>query len=434
MPIHIVSPGDTLSSIASSYNLSPELIQNYNRLPNPAQLIPGQSILILIPDTTYSVQQGDTLLSISNTTGLTIAELLQRNPQLILRDIIYPGETLVLTFQDQTFTPLETNSYAYPYINRDILRSALPYLTYLTIFGYGFDLDGNLIPVEDEELIALAKEYHTQPMMLLSSITEQGTFNSNLTKALLENPELQQTVLTNILEVIEEKGYAGLDIDFEFIPPETAQAYIDFVELAASLLNPKGYIVHVDLAPKSSADQPGLLYEAHNYAALGMAANQVLVMTYEWGYTYGPPMAVAPLNQVRRVLEYAITEIPTEKIQMGIPNYGYDWQLPYEQGRAATSIGNMQALEIASTYGTEILYDDLAQSPYFYYTDNMGISHVVWFEDVRSITAKLNLLKELNLNGAGYWNAMRPFYPNWALLGSMFSITKHSDTTSAQES
>lgn len=424
MTIHVVSPGDTISSIASTYKISPQYIQNYNRLPNPDRLVPGQSILILTPASTYTVLPGDTLFSISASTGLTTQELLQRNPQLIIRNTLYPGETLVLTFENQTFTPIVTNSYAYPYIDRDILRSALPYLTYLTIFGYGFDLEGNLIPVEDEELIALAIQYDTQPMMLLSSITEQGNFNSNLTQALLESPDLQQTVLTNILNVIKEKGYAGLDIDFEFIPPQTAQAYIDFVQLASSILNPEGYLVHVDLAPKSSATQPGLLYEAHNYAALGAAANQVLVMTYEWGYTYGPPMAVAPLNQVRRVLEYAITEIPTEKIQMGIPNYGYDWQLPYESGRAAVSIGNMQALEIAAAYQTEILYDELAQSPYFYYTDENGTSHVVWFEDVRSITAKLNLLQELNLNGAGYWNAMRSFYPNWSLLGATFSIEK----------
>ncbi|MCI8370904.1 MAG: hypothetical protein HFI75_00620 [Lachnospiraceae bacterium] len=135
-------------------------------------------------------------------------------------------------------------------------------------------------------------------------------------------------------------------------------------------------------------------------------------------------MAVAPLNQVRRVLEYAITEIPPEKIQMGIPNYAYDWTLPYQRGRAAASIGNIQALEIARAYGAEILFDPDAQTPYFYYTTENGQAHVVWFEDARSINAKLELLKELQLGGAGYWNVMRPFYQNWSILNQKFSIVK----------
>lgn len=424
MLIHVVEPGDTLPDIAAQYGLSVSFIQNYNRLPNPEQLVVGQTILIVYPETTYTVQTGDTLASIGEQTGLTTLELLQNNPQFIFRNTLYPGETLVLTFQDQESIPLEVNGYAYPYINEYTLRSTLPYLTFLTIFGYGFDLEGNLTTIDDEPLIALAKEYQVAPMLLISSITPGGTFNSNLAAALMSDPQLQETVLNNILQVIQTKEYAGLDIDFEYIPPESAQGFIDFVTRAAQLLNPLGYIVHVDLAPKSSADQPGLLYEAHNYPALGAAANQVLIMTYEWGYMYGPPMAVAPLNQVRRVLEYALTEIPAEKIQMGIPNYAYDWILPYERGRPATVIGNMQALDIALTYGAEILYDETTQTPYFYYTDNNGQSHVVWFEDARSIDAKLNLLQELQLNGAGYWNLMRPFYQNWSILKQHFSILK----------
>lgn len=134
------------------------------------------------------------------------------------------------------------------------------------------------------------------------------------------------------------------------------------------------------------------------------------------GYTYGPPMAVAPLNKVRQVVEYALSEIPREKILMGIPNYAYDWPLPYESGvTKARVIGNVEAVRIAAENGASIQFSELAQSPYFTYTSN-EVSHEVWFEDVRSIEAKLNLAKEYNLMGVGYWNLMRPFRANWLLL------------------
>lgn len=136
-------------------------------------------------------------------------------------------------------------------------------------------------------------------------------------------------------------------------------------------------------------------------------------------------MAVAPLPQVRRVLEYGVTEIPAEKIFMGMPNYGYIWTLPHVPGTSrATSIGNQEAVRIAATYGARILYDETAQSPHFSYR-NAGVLHEVWFEDVRSILAKSELLDELALLGFGYWNIMRPFAQNWLLLAIRYHINKY---------
>lgn len=127
-------------------------------------------------------------------------------------------------------------------------------------------------------------------------------------------------------------------------------------------------------------------------------------------------MAVAPLNKVREVVEYALTEIPREKILMGIPNYAYDWPLPYERGiTKARLIGNVEAVQIAAENGVPIEVDEAAQSPHFTYVRD-GITHEVWFEDVRSIQAKLNLAREYDLLGVGYWNLMRPFRANWLLL------------------
>lgn len=186
-----------------------------------------------------------------------------------------------------------------------------------------------------------------------------------------------------------------------------------------------GYTLSVALAPKTSADQPGLLYAGKDYRALGAAADSVLLMTYEWGYTYGPPMAVAPLNKVRQVVEYAITEIPPEKINLGIPNYGYDWPLPFVQGETkAKTIGNIEAVRIAVSYGAEIQFDETAQSPFFRYYDRSGVEHEVWFEDVRSLQAKFDLIDEFNLRGPGYWQIMQLFRANWLLLAERFRILK----------
>ena len=134
-------------------------------------------------------------------------------------------------------------------------------------------------------------------------------------------------------------------------------------------------------------------------------------------------MAVAPIPQVRQVLDYAVTEIPPGKILLGIPNYGYDWPLPFRQGETrARSLSNQEAVALAVRYGAEIQYDETAQSPFFYYTAEDGLSHMVWFEDGRSMEAKLLLVSEYGFLGAGYWNLMRPFAQGWTVLDGLYEV------------
>lgn len=376
----------------------------------------------------HIVSKGESVYQISMKYNIPVQEVIEKNG-LVYPYTLVPGQALFLAVNDARRTgSLYVNGYAYPFIQKTVLDSAIPALSSLTIFGYGFTTTGELIVPGDEELLQTAKDNNLMPVFLISSLTADGTFSSENASYLFANEWLQDTLLQQILEIMLEKGYERLDIDFEFIKLEDKEGFIGFIQKAVDLLHPQGLMVHVDLAPKTSAEQAGLLYEAHDYRRIGEIADTVLLMTYEWGYTYGPPMAVAPLNKVRQVVEYAVTEIDVNKIYMGIPNYGYDWKLPFVRGTTkAETIGNEQAVQRAIQYGSEIFYDETAMSPYYYYTAADGATHVVWFENVVSIQAKLDLIREFGLLGAGYWNLMRPFTQNWRLLESEFVINKSTD-------
>lgn len=191
--------------------------------------------------------------------------------------------------------------------------------------------------------------------------------------------------------------------------------FTQFVGDVTTAVNELGYEVTVDLAPKTSSTQSGLLYEGKDYMGLGNASNRAFVMTYEWGYTYGPAMAVAPINKVRQVLEYATTQIPSEKISMGIPNYGYDFTQPYVRGESkAKTIGNIEAVNIAINNNSIIMFDEISKTPFFSYVED-NVTHEVWFEDARSIWEKYKLIKEYNLYGFGCWQIMQLFRPMWIL-------------------
>ncbi len=423
--IHIAEQGETFFSIANEYGVSAERIIADNGLFGLETPVPGQALIILQPETVYVVNEGDTLYSISQDFGISVDNLRQRNPSLAQTNILNPGETLAISYIDETNIPITIYGFLYPNIKSVPLNSALPSLGYGAVFSYGANAEGNLIEADDARVLTELRTGGTIPMMVLSSITEEGSFDSNLASRLFNNPEIQDKVISNILNKMAEKGYGGLDIDFEFVNAEDKEAYVNFVSKTTTALNQRGYTVNVDLAPKTSATQSGTLYEGHDYRALGEAADTVMVMTYEWGYTYSEPMAVAPIDQVRKVLEYAISEIPNEKIYMGIPNYGYDWRLPYEKGvTKARLVGNEEAISLAAENNAEIMFDEKSQTPYFTYTGSDRAMHEVWFEDIRSIKAKFDLVDEFGLRGAGYWNLMRNFNQNWAFVGYRYNPIK----------
>jgi spore germination protein len=425
MIIHVVQPGETIFSIAARYNISPQKIIIDNELTNPNALVPGQTLVILIPEVVHLVQPGETLADIAQAYGTTTVNLLQMNPFIEYADQILPGDQITISNNVEKRGTIYTLGYTYPHIDITVLLKTLPYLTYLTIFTYGITEEGQLIDIEDEDLIRMARDFGVAPLMLISTLTEEGTFSNELAHIILNDPVVQDNLIDNVLENLRAKGYAGLDIDFEYVLPEDEEAFINFIQKVHDRISPEGYILFTALAPKTSADQPGLLYEAHNYPRIGEASDRVLLMTYEWGYTYGPPMAVSPIDKVREVLDYAVTEIPRDKTYMGIPNYGYDFILPYVQGVSrADSVSNVEAVELASEVGANIQYDEVSQAPFFIYYDDQGRQHRVWFEDARSIMAKLDLYSEYGFEGVGYWNIMRYFPQNWLLVSNLYDIAR----------
>lgn len=380
MKIYVVQPNDSVDAIASSQNVSAQSIIYDNQLVYPYALAVGQALLL--------------------------------------------SEADALEVPDASAYPAYAGGYAYPFISRWALQQTLPYLSDLFIFSYGFTTEGELIPplLDDTFMITMAKDFGVAPILTLTPFGPDGQFSNYLITRVVNNETAKQQLIENLTAQIRERGFDGVDIDFEYILPEDKFAFTDFVREVRTAVNALGFPVSVALAPKTSDTQTGLLYEGKDYGLLGEAADYVLLMTYEWGYTYGPAMAVAPINKVRQVVEYALTRIPAEKINLGIPNYGYDWTLPFVRGTSkATTIGNIEAVQIAIQRGADILFDETSQAPYFnYILDNF--THEVWFEDVRSLTAKFNLVKEYGLRGMSYWQIMQLFRANWLLLNDTFTI------------
>ncbi|CQR45775.1 Spore germination protein YaaH [Paraliobacillus sp. PM-2] len=427
MQIHVVKSGDSLYSIANIYGTTYQAINEANELDNPNQLVVGQSLVIPIIGQFYYVQPGDNLYSIAQQFNLSYQELAAIN-NINPNSTLSVGTRLYIPEQEQP--TIESNAYIEPFGNtvsttlENAAEKNTPYLTYLAPFSYRVNRKGNLIAPPLNNFAAIANKNDATLMLVVTNL-EEGAFSAELGNLIVTDQAVQDTLLTDIIETAKKIGFRDIHFDFEFLPVTAKESYNTFLRKAKDRLAKEGLLMSTALAPKTSSEQKGEWYEAHDYQAHGEIADFVVLMTYEWGYSGGPPLAVSPIDKVREVVEYALTEMPASKIMLGQNLYGYDWTLPYEPGgEYAKAVSPQQAILLARDNNVAIEFDQEAQAPFFFYTDKDGKRHEVWFEDARSIQSKFDLIKELNLRGISYWKLGLAFPQNWLLLEDNFAIKK----------
>lgn len=417
MIIHVVKPGESVYSIANLYGVAASQIISDNELANPNQLSVGRALVIMRGSQQYTVRSGDTLYAIARRYGVTVDQILAANPQITNPALIYPDQVITIPTEGQKLGTIVVNGYIYPSNDLRALNRTLPYLTYLSIFSYMVNGDGTLVPIDDEAMIRAARNAGVAPLMVINN----RRFSSDVASELLYSDAAQDRLIGNVLQIMRTKGYYGLNIDFEYVYPSDREAYNRFLAKISAAMRENGFVVSSALAPKYSATQSGILYEAHDYPIHGRLMDFVVIMTYEWGYRYGPPMAVSPVPQVRRVLDYAVTAIPRNKILMGMPDYGYDWT---EGETPAEHLSAQQAVNRAYEVGAAIQYDPVAQAPFYTYYDGQGRRHTVWFNDARSWQALLRLVDEYDLLGVSLWTIVDYSPQLWLVLNSMYNVEK----------
>lgn len=425
MTIYVVKPGDSLWAIGKKFGVMPAHIADVNKINETQNLVVGQTLIIPSRERAYVVKPGESIWSISKKFGVSVNSILETN-NISDASAIYPGMVIRIPEKSKNYGYMEVNGFiqpSNPEKERAVLNESVQYLTYVTPFSHHVNADGSLTPLNDALILQIAKANKTAPMVSVSNISGDN-FDTKLISSILNNDDLQQTLITNILDLIKRTGSLGVVVDFERIPPEDREKYNNFLRKLTARLHPQ-YLVATALAPKTSDVKTGSWHGAHDYKAHGEIVDFVIIMTYEWGWSGGPPMAVAPLNEVRKVINYAVSVIPPKKIMMGIPLYGYDWTLPYTpKGEFAEAIGNQAAIDRAGKYKTVIKYDEKSESPHYGYFDENGKEHVVWFEDARSVEAKYKLASQYGLRGVSYWSLAQPFPQNWQVLDNMFKIVK----------
>ncbi len=427
MTIYIVQPGDTMLSIADKFGVSATRLILENGIPNPNDLVIGQTIVITFPKETYVVKEGDTLSEIALDHGISIMQLYRNNPYFWDRKYIFPGEEIVISYDTQA--TIATNAYAFPFIERNLLKKSLPYLTYLSILNYKTLRRGEIESYyDDSELIETAKQFGVVPLMLVTSSTFQGERNPEMIYEILLNPDYQDRHAQRMLNVLKEKGYYGVNITITFLNETNQELYLNYLKRVTGLLHKENYLVFITIDPNFVIEENQTIFENVDYTTYNELIDEAYLMRFYWGTQYGPPMPVSSIENISLYLSYIVQMIEPKKINIGFPLLGYDWRLPYIQGFSeANALTLDNAIDLASSMKSIILFDDVSQTPYFEYSieeSGRKIKHIVWFVDARTIYAIVNLVLENGLRGAGVWNIMSHYPQLWLIINSNCKIEK----------
>lgn len=268
----------------------------------------------------------------------------------------------------------------------------------IAIFMHPVDEHGRISGKTSENAMKVSQTANIQTLALVHNLVPGG-FDEKRAHALLQSYNSRARAIADILSILEKQGYDGVNIDLENINPKDRQNLTAFMNELRARLKPHGYLVTMSV-PAKTQDHAGQDWVgAFDYYALGKACDYIMLMTYDEHSQFSNAGPVASFPWVERVIKYAITQIPKHKVLMGIPAYGYDWNLATGRGVA---LSYKQVMNRADRLGIDPSWDPNAKSPFFKYVEN-GAYHEVWFESPHSLKPKLDLVEKYDIGGVAMW-------------------------------
>ncbi|MDD4169706.1 MAG: glycosyl hydrolase family 18 protein [Desulfotomaculaceae bacterium] len=436
---YIIQKGDTLFSVGKKYGTTADALRAANNLQS-GSIYPG--LRLFIPQgTVYMVKVGDTLLQVAQKYHTTYQELLRVNS--LSSSTIYPGQKLYIPSSSE-ITPLtpdsnnrlhimgfyvdrepnQPSSYSRLEASGSLISAVAPFWYKLSPQS-GMDIweqqSGGLATADKITVIEQARQHNVQVLALVHNMLYDGKVDAKMVASqMLATPDSRQTFINQLEWLIKKYSFDGVNLDIENIYTWDRDKLSLLVKELYQQLDPQGYQVTVCVPAKTWDNRANTWSGPFDYKAIGRYAHHVVIMSYdEHGYSSGPG-PIASNGWVESVVKFAVQNIPPEKILLGVPGYGFDWQT----GRTGpTYLSYSQAMDIAATRGASIRWDDAGKVPYFYYWDG-GREHQVWFENASSLTYKLDLAKRYTLGGIAIWRLGMEDPQIWSVLNSKVTAKK----------
>jgi spore germination protein len=358
----------------------------------------------------HVVKSGDTLWLISLAYGVSVAEIKELNN--LTSDMIFVGQVLLIIAGNEVEEELKDEKnpvqdlmilgFYTKYWNNDLvsyqsLTAKHEYLNTIATASLDVNYDGSITGFIPHEALDFSKGND-----VFTYATFQNHFDPNLTRAIFTNSLLQETVISNMVSFVKEHGYNGANLNFENMYASDRSLFNRFVAEMTDAFHNEGYPVMVSV-PAKTCDCPTWAWSGtFDFEFLGKSnVDYIQVMSYDQHGSWGNPGPVAGYNWMNSVLNYATTHIASNKILLGLPAYGYDWNISKNTGNRALTLKQID--QLIATHNPEIKWNSLERTPFFNYVDANGDNRTVYFENFDSLSVKTSYVNSYNLAGISMW-------------------------------
>ena len=302
------------------------------------------------------------------------------------------------------------------------------YITTLTYFGVRVNSDGNiqklLNPQQEEpgwyalesgklnSFFSAAKRNNISLSLLVSS-GDQTSIGQ-----LMNDPiKHAKNLLGDLNPLIEKYKFSDINLDIEYTSTASEGARTNFTKFVKEIKKGLGnkITLTVEISPTDV-----ILNDLIDPKAIGEIADNVVLMAYDYhsttSYVTGPvaPVGGAGIDSeydVITALEKSISVIPPEKLILGVPLYGYEWESLGQIPRSAIIpntglvLSNRRAEEFLSGCSTcSAKLDKEAEEEYIsYFNGDSNDYHMLFYPDENSMTKKINLVNSMQLKGIALW-------------------------------
>lgn len=287
----------------------------------------------------------------------------------------------------------------------DSLEAHADQINFVSPFWFSILRDGSirLRGYDHDQLQTLARQ---KGVKILALVTNPGHHD-----AMLKDPEIRAASIDNLLQTLKKYHLDGVNIDFEGAPAENRAALVEYMKALYEKLSPEGYYVTIAVVASASYSPTDEWAGIFDYAGLAPYIDFMVLMTYDQHEESSAAGPVAAMNWVEARVKYVLSQVPAQKVVLGLAGYGYDWS---EKG--VQTVFARKARTLAASYGVKIQRDDKSGEANFSYTDADGVFHQVWHEDSVAVAQKLSLVDKYGLRGIALWRLGQEEDAFWEVL------------------
>lgn len=337
----------------------------------------------------------------------------------------------IFRFLAEPKTPHTPNKVVYGFLPYWNLKKVTiqPELTHLAYFSLTLGADGSLLTRENQYVEPGYGGLQSDALLDLSNQVQANNgsveivisqFNGDDIVAFLTNKAAQEKFMQSLDGVILAYPVSGINIDIEYAGTNSMSLQDDLAEFMKDLrthLNSRYDSIQLSIDMYAGASQNTSIWDIK---AIAPHVDYIIVMAYDFHRKSSPQAGpVAPLfggkdlwdSDINQHLQEFLTMVPAEKILLGIPFYGYEWQTTDrnpqshtfpDTGSTAQIDRVKKLLEQKDELQVQEGWNEEALSPYLSYVENEE-TYVLYYENSRSISYKLDYVNQLDLGGVAIW-------------------------------